>query len=130
MVKEPQEIEIETLRTPKGEVPTIKGLETAINLVKPDSTDLEKEFSKISKQIEELQNTIETHHATLSSIGNSIANLVSYLAKKEKEAEINKSETSSNLMVEKADLIALKGELALILEKIHDQVNREGENNL
>ncbi len=126
MVKEPQEFEIETLKTPKGEVPTIKGLETAINLVKPDSTDLEKEFTKISNQIEELQKTIEKQHTTLSSIGNSIAILVNYLVKKEKEVEALKSETSSTLMVEKADLIALKGELALVLEKIHDQVNREG----
>ncbi len=126
MVKESREVEIETLKTPKGEVPTIKGLETAINLVKPDSTDFEKDFSRINEQIVELHKIINKQNDILSSIGNSIANLVNYMAKKEKEVQELQSEASSYLMIEKADLVALKEELAIILEKLHDQIDKDG----
>ncbi|NHJ02792.1 MAG: hypothetical protein EAX86_11700 [Candidatus Heimdallarchaeota archaeon] len=126
MVKESREVEIETLKTPKGEVPTIKGLETAINLVKPDSTDFEKDFSRINEQIVELHKIINKQSDILSSIGNSIANLVNYMAKKEKEVQELQSEASSYLMIEKADLVALKEELAIILEKLHDQIDKDG----
>ena len=47
MKQKPREVKVESLTTPKGDVPTVKGLETAIDSVLSEFGDIEKNISEI-----------------------------------------------------------------------------------
>lgn len=130
MPNAPREIEIETFKTPKGDVPTVKGLETTINTVYVEMTSLGNHLYQISqaqKQINEslskLNNLLIEYNKKIETIGETFANLVVQLIKMESQQKQNQELSRKQLVIEKADLVSLKEDLSRILEQLQDHVN-------
>lgn len=129
MPLKPREVEIETLKTPKGDVVTIKGLETAINTVYSELALLDKHFNQINesqKQISQALNQINTqlseYNKKIIGLGETFAELIVYLSKIESQQEQRQKLSKKKAITEKADLLALKEELSSILEQLKDIV--------
>lgn len=132
MPLKPREIEIETLKTPKGDVPTVKGLETTINAVYTEMASLDKHLSQINEsqnQISQALNQINTqlteYNKKIMGLGETFADLIVYLSKIESQQEQRRKISKKQMIIEKADLVALKGELSSILEQLKDQVTEK-----
>ncbi|MHA2224226.1 MAG: hypothetical protein ACXAC8_03415 [Candidatus Hodarchaeales archaeon] len=124
MPDNPREFEIETFNTPKGDVPTVKGLETAINVVYKEMASLDKQLSEINQTLSNLSSQLETQNQKFKFLGESVASLLVYLAKMEAQDKELKDRSNKQQLAEKADLLALKEDLSRILEQLQDNVVR------
>ncbi|MHA2245576.1 MAG: hypothetical protein ACXADY_11475 [Candidatus Hodarchaeales archaeon] len=129
MPEAPREIEIETLNTPKGDVPTVKGLETAINAVYAEMASLDKHLSQMSQfqsqitqSLTQINSHLDKNNEKIVGLGETFASLIVHLAKIESQQEQKRELSRKQLLIEKADLIALKEDLSSILEKLKDHV--------
>jgi len=129
MPLKPREIEIETLKTPKGDVPTIKGLETTINTVYSEIASFEKHLSQLNDSQNQINQAINQINAQLAEynkkiigLGETFAELIVYLSKIESQQEQRQKISKKQAITEKADLLALKEELSNILEQLKDFV--------
>jgi DNA repair ATPase RecN len=122
MPNDPRDVEIETVKTPKGDVPTIKGLESAINIVYAEMTSLDKELEEIRNLLSKITIQVSDQNQKISMIGESLAKLIVHLAKTEAQQEKKRELTKQKLSIEKADLIALKEDLSRILAQLEDHV--------
>jgi len=109
---------------------TVKGLETSINTVYAEMTSLGNHLSQISQaqnQISEslskLNNLLIEYNKKIETIGETFANLVVQLAIMESQQKQNQELSRKQLVIEKADLVALKEDLSRILEQLQDHVN-------
>ncbi|MFX0015554.1 MAG: hypothetical protein ACFFB2_11785 [Promethearchaeota archaeon] len=129
MPLEPREVEIESLKTPKGDVPTVKGLETAVNTVYTEIASLNTHLSKIeefltqiSQSLMQINEQLDKQSSSIRSLGETFADLIVQLAQNESLQEHYRDFSRKQLIIEKADLLALKEELSSILERLKDQV--------
>ena len=129
MPLKPREVEIETLKTPKGDVVTVKGLETTINTVYSEMASLDKQLDQINesqKQISQALNQINSqlseYNKKIISLSDTFAELIIYLSRIESQQEQRQKITKKQAITEKADLLALKEELSSILEQLKDLV--------
>lgn len=129
MPEAPREIEIETLNTPKGDVPTVKGLETAINAVYAEIASLDNHLSqisqfqsKITQSLNQINSQLVEYNEKIVGLGETFANLIVHLAKIESQQEQKREFSRKQLFIEKADLVALKEDLSSILEQLKDSV--------
>ena len=129
MPDETREIEIETLKTPKGDVPTVKGLETTINTVYTEMASLDSNLSKINnaqtqinQKLTQINSQLEEYNNKIKSLGETFTDLIVHLAKIESQQESHQDFSKKQLLIEKADLVALKEELSQIMEKMKDHV--------
>ena len=122
MSDNPRELEIETLNTPKGDVPTVKGLETAINVVYKEMASLDKHLSEIKQSLSNLSSIIKMQNQKFEFLGESVASLLVYLAKMEAKDKELKDRSNKQQLAEKADFLALKEDLSHILEQLQDNV--------
>ncbi|MFW9904230.1 MAG: hypothetical protein ACFFFH_07860 [Candidatus Thorarchaeota archaeon] len=129
MPLKPREIEIETLKTPKGDVVTVKGLETTINTVYSEMASLDKYIEQINesqKQISQALNQINTqlseYNKKIIGLGETFGELIAYLSRIESQQEQRQKLSKKQAITEKADLLALKEELSSILEQLKDLV--------
>ncbi len=127
MPEETREIEIETLKTPKGDVPTVKGLETTINTVYTEMASLDNNLSKINdaqnqinQTLTQINSKLEDYDKRIKALGETFADLIVHLAKIESQQERQQDFSKKQLLIEKADLVALKEELSQITEKMKD----------
>ncbi|UCE13440.1 MAG: hypothetical protein JSV04_14810 [Candidatus Heimdallarchaeota archaeon] len=132
MPNEPRKIEIETFKTPKGDVPTVKGLETTINTVYAEMSSLGNHLTQIShaqnqisESLSKLSNLLIEYNKKIETIGESFANLVVHLAKIESQQLKNQELSRKKLIIEKADLVALKEDLSRILIQLQNHVNEK-----
>ena len=72
MKEKPREIKVESLTTPKGDVPTVKGLETAIDSVLSDFGGLERNISEIKKELSTISGEMKEYSDLIKKIGESI----------------------------------------------------------
>ena len=122
MQQKPRDVEIETLKTPKGDVVTIKGLQTAINSVYKEITSLDQHLAQVNQTLNEINESISKSNQKTSSIGESLANLIIYLAKFESQQIKSQELAKKQQIVSTADLLALKEELSSILGQIQDRI--------
>ncbi len=122
MPEKTREIEIETLETPKGSVPTVKGLETAINSVYKELTSLDKHLLNINENLTKLGTQINEQTQKMSIIGESLTNLVVYLNKFDTKQSKKNEISVQQMIINKSDLIALKEDLSRILEQLENRV--------
>jgi len=125
MPDDAREIEIESLKTPKGDVPTIKGLETALNVTYNDFNTINTSLSQIDKSLTSIFEKLEFYNTQMKKLSESIAKIVVYLAKLEASIDNTQDLTQKHLFIEKTDLIALKSDLAGILEQLQHEVFRK-----
>lgn len=131
MSEEPRKIKIETLKTPKGNVPTVKGLETAINSVYSEIASLNSHLSQINQfynqitqSLGQLSSQLDEYNKKISGLGETFADLIVHLSKVESQQVQKKGFSKKQLSIEKADLVALKEDLSHILEQLKDQVTK------
>ena len=117
MQEKPRDINIETLTTPKGEVPTVKGLETVINSTLSNFHD---DIKILESKIENVASTINNQTDLISSIGSSLSELIVSLGKLNRRMELNRSAEAKNRIVGAIDLLSLKEEISSILSKIEE----------
>lgn len=76
-----KELEIESIETPKGNVPTVKGLETVANHIIDQVTPLEKSISSIGNDISSIKRTLDAMSKVVHSFGENFGELLLLLAK-------------------------------------------------
>ena len=64
-----KEIDVESIETPKGNVPTVKGLENVANHILSQVTPLEKSITAISADISSIKRNIDSMSTVLHSFG-------------------------------------------------------------
>ncbi|MFW9778265.1 MAG: hypothetical protein ACFFE8_05360 [Candidatus Heimdallarchaeota archaeon] len=116
-----REIEVEGLKTPKGTIPTMRGLETAINYVYTEITGLNTQISLINTNLNKLGQSIDSFHEKLAYLSEALSKLVVQIAQNETKYQGQQDLLKNHQVVERADLLALKEELAKILNRL-DQV--------
>ncbi|MFX0208112.1 MAG: hypothetical protein ACFFDT_19150 [Candidatus Hodarchaeota archaeon] len=129
MSNEPRKVEIETLKTPKGDIPTVKGLETTINTVYAEMASLNNHLSQINQFQTQIHQTLTEINSQLAKYGKKIrgfsetfADLIVLLTKIESQQERSRNFSKKQLLIEKADLVALKEDLSKILKQLKDHV--------
>jgi len=122
MSERPREIEIEALKTPKGNVPTIKGLEIAITTVYKEIASLANHLSQINESLTNIDSHLKEQKQEIGGLGESLANLIVHLGKMEKQQEQKRKLSRQKQLIEKADLMALKEDLTRILEQLENRV--------
>ena len=76
-----KELEIESIETPKGNDPTVKGLETVANHIIDQVTPLEKSISSIGNDISSIKRTLDAMSKVVHSFGENFGELLLLLAK-------------------------------------------------
>jgi hypothetical protein len=122
MPNEPREIEIETLETPKGNVPTVKGLETSINTVYREMASFDKLFSQMNDTLVKINSQLSDQIQKIGVIGESLVNITVVLGKLESAQEQRTKFSKQRYLIEKADLVALKEDITRILEQLENRL--------
>ena len=76
-----KELDVESLETPKGNVPTVKGLETVANHILDQVTPIEKTITALSADISSIKRNLDSMSTVLHSFGDNFGELLLILAK-------------------------------------------------
>ena len=76
-----KELDIESIETPKGNVPTVKGVETVANHILNQLSPLEKTISSIGTDISSMKRNLDAMSKVLHSFGENFGELVLLLSK-------------------------------------------------
>ena len=117
MQEKPRDINIETLTTPKGDVPTVKGLESVINSTLSTFHD---DIKILEKKIEKISSTINGQTELIVNLGSSLSELIVSLGKLDRRIELNRSTEANTRIVGAIDLLTLKEEISKILSQIEE----------
>ena len=117
MREKPRDITIETLTTPKGDIPTVKGLETVMNST---LSSFHEDIKILEAKIEKVASTIEGQSELISNLGRSMSELIVSLGKLDRRIELNRSTDANTRIVGAIDLLSLKAEISSILTKIEN----------
>ncbi|PWI48647.1 hypothetical protein CEE45_05400 [Candidatus Heimdallarchaeota archaeon B3_Heim] len=118
MVKKSREIEIESLKTPKGDVPTVKGLETVIDSVFSEYGKIENRFDMLQQKLETVSKEITSQSDLITDLSKSFSDLIVILGILDRKMEQQQSITTNNRHIETIDLLTLKKDLSRILSKL------------
>lgn len=119
-----REIEIDTLKTPKGDVVTIKGLETAINTVYKEIASLDQHLAQVNTTLNQISSDLSDYTQKIGFIGESFATLLTYLSKIETQKGISQEFITKQKIITKIDLLTIKEDISQILEQIQNAVNK------
>ncbi len=117
MREKPRDITIETLTTPKGDIPTVKGLETVMNST---LSSFHEDIKILEAKIEKVASTIEGQSELISNLGRSMSELIVSLGKLDRRIELNRSTEANTRIIGSIDLLSLKEEISSILTKIEN----------
>ena len=115
MKERPRDINIETLTTPKGDVPTVKGVETAINSVLSDFQD---DVKILKEKLDTVSSAISNQSDLITNLGSILSELVVSLGKIDQKLTLRRSTEVNTRIVGAIDLLSLKEEISKILNKI------------
>ena len=118
MVKKSREIKIESLKTPKGDVPTVKGLETVIDSVFSEYGKIENRFNMLQQKLETVSKEIASQSGLITDLSKSFSDLIVILGNLDRKIEQQQSITTNNRHIETIDLLTLKKDLSRILSKL------------
>jgi uncharacterized protein YoxC len=82
------EIEIESIETPKGKVPTVKGLENALNHVIDQTMPIVGVINTFAEDISNMKNELNNISSAFQSFGDNFAELIILLGKLDKKITI------------------------------------------
>ena len=125
MKERPREIDIESLSTPKGDVPTIKGLETAIDSVLSEYNNLDQNIIKLHERIEKIRQEISSQSKLIKTLTESFTQLLVHLGKLDSKIEKHQYNNINSRIVESIDLLTLKKDLSRILTRIESILEEE-----
>ncbi len=117
MREKPRDITIETLTTPKGDIPTVKGLETVMNST---LSSFHEDIKILEVKIEKVAFSIEGQSELISNLGRSMSELIVSLGKLDRRIELNRSTETNTRIAGSIDLLSLKEEISSILTKIEN----------
>ena len=117
MREKPRDITIETLTTPKGDIPTVKGLETVMNST---LSSFHEDIKILEAKIEKVASTIEGQSELISNLGRSMSELIVSLGKLDRRIALNRSTEANTRIVGAIDLLSLKEEISSILTKLEN----------
>ena len=118
MDQKSRELNIESLKTPKGDVPTVKGLEAIINLFFSEYSKIENSITVLHQKIDNSSTKIETQSTLITDLGKNFSDLIVILGSLDRKIEQQQSATSNNRFIETVDLLTLKKDLSQILTKL------------
>ena len=118
MDQKSRELNIESLKTPKGDVPTVKGLEAIINLFFSEYSKIENNITVLHQKIDNSSAKIETQSTLITDLGKNFSDLIVILGSLDRKIEQQQSVTSNNRFIETVDLLTLKKDLSQILTKL------------
>ena len=116
MKERPRDINIETLTTPKGDVPTVKGVETAINSA---LSDFQEDVKILNEKLDMVSSAISNQSDLISNLGSILSQLVVSLGKIDHKLDLRHSTEVNTRIVGNIDLLSLKEEISQILSKIN-----------
>ncbi|MHA2175477.1 MAG: hypothetical protein ACXAB2_13860 [Candidatus Hodarchaeales archaeon] len=122
MKEKPREINVESLTTPKGDVPTVKGLETAIDSVLSDFEGIERNISEIKAELGGISGEIKEFSNLIKNLSGSFQELLILLSKNENRFDRQQTTNSNQRLAEKIDLLTLKKDLSEILDQIQNSL--------
>lgn len=76
-----KDLDVESIETPKGTVPTVKGLETVANHILEQVTPLEKTITGLNSDISSIKRTLDSMSTVLHSFGDNFGDLLLILGK-------------------------------------------------
>jgi len=115
MKEKPRDINIESLTTPKGDVPTVKGLETAINSA---LSDFGEDVKILKEKLDAISSTLDNQSDLISNLGSGFSELIVSLGKFDRKIELSRSTEANSRNIRTIDLLSLKEEISKILSKI------------
>ena len=105
-----KEIEIESIETPKGNVPTVKGLETVTNHILDQVTPLEKTITALSADISSIKRNLDSMSKVIHSFGDNFGELLLILAK------VDSKLTQGLKQIEEGEIEGIKEQQHLLIE--------------
>lgn len=122
MKEKSREIKVESLTTPKGDVPTVKGLETAIGSIISAFEGLEQGLSEMKKELSSISDEMKYFTNLTQKLGKSFQELIILLNKNESRLDKQQTLNSNQRIAEKIDLLTLKTDLTNILDQIRSSL--------
>ena len=111
-----KDLDVESIETPKGNVPTVKGLETVANHILDQVSPLEKSISSIGSDISAMKRTMDSMSKVLHSFGENFGELlliltkvddkISYSLKQLEDGKVDSIKDQQHLLIELQTLIA------------------------
>ncbi|MHA1973832.1 MAG: hypothetical protein ACTSW1_12620 [Candidatus Hodarchaeales archaeon] len=120
-----REIEVESIKTPKGNVPTVKGLENGLNAIYDDLKPIASNLASLDESLTDIIEKFDHFEEKMNVIAQSLVEIVTYLGKLDSSIKQNNELMKKQIHFEKTDLITLKDELSSILEKIQVEVSMQ-----
>lgn len=123
---ERKEIRIETIDTPKGPVPTVNGLETAINGALDQILPITEVLQSLNEEISSIHSTLQSIDQNFRLITDNIAEVLLSIAKLNSTISDvfmnNQIEKSEFIKSEKASLVELQTILAKLLLELKNNI--------
>jgi len=113
-----KEIEIESIDTPKGKVPTVKGLENALNHVIDQTMPIIGVINTFAEDITKIKQELSNISSAFQSFGDNFAELIILLGKLDKKVAITLQQLKEGKIEGIKDQQDLLVELQTILTKI------------
>ena len=105
-----KELDVESVETPKGNVPTVKGLETVANHILDQLSPLEKTISSLGNDISSIKRTLDSMSKVLHSFGDNFGELLLILSK------VDEKITFSLKQLEEGKIENIKDQQHLLIE--------------
>ena len=119
MVKQPKshEIDIEAIETPKGNVPTVQGLENVINLIMDQVSPLAQAIQGIHAETKHIRATLDYLGTFVQQIGDNLGEFLVLMAKLNSNIDtaLDEIENNQGLQEQQNTLIELQTILAKLL---------------
>lgn len=121
-----RELEIEVIKTPQGNVPTINGLQTALNAMNEQMKPLVDIITSIQDTSNNIQDALENMATNIQQISDNLAEFLVLLAKINTNIsdvlEQFQSESTESLKYQQANLIELQTILAKLLVEFQTNI--------
>ena len=121
-----RELEIEVIKTPQGNVPTINGLQTAINAMTEQMKPLVDIITSIQDTSDNIQDALESMALNIQQISDNLAEFLVLMAKINTNIsdvlERFQSESTESLKYQQSNLIELQTILAKLLVEFQKNI--------
>ena len=121
-----QDFKIDSVKTPHGSVPTVKGLENALNSIIDQVVPLAESFYSIEENISQMQEMVLNVAHNVQNLTDNVAEIMFLLAKINSTIsevfQSNQQEKSKDMQNQQANLIELQTILAKMLIQFEEGI--------
>ncbi|OLS27497.1 MAG: hypothetical protein HeimC3_02750 [Candidatus Heimdallarchaeota archaeon LC_3] len=121
-----QDFKIDSVKTPHGSVPTVKGLENALNNVIDQVIPLAESFHSIEENVSQIQEMVLNVAQNVQNLTDNVAEIMLLLAKVNSTIsdvfQFNQQEKSKDLQNQQANLIELQTILAKMMIQFEEGI--------